>query len=76
MPIYEYLCDRCERTVEVLVRSISEQPQCPDCGGDQLHKEWSLPASPAVRGGGLPVSRGDSGGEACGMPRCCGGGCQ
>ncbi|MFM2001392.1 MAG: hypothetical protein RI963_818 [Planctomycetota bacterium] len=77
MPIYEYTCADCEQTVEVLVRSREEQTECPQCGGHQLNKEWSVPASPAVRGGqALPVSRGDAGGQACGMPRCCGGGCQ
>ena len=70
MPIYEYTCADCEQTVEVLVRSREEQTECPQCGGHQLNKEWSVPASPAVRGGqALPVSRGDAGGQACGMPR-------
>lgn len=77
MPLYEYSCDSCEGTVEVLVRSQTERPTCPVCGDDRLHKLLSVPASPAVRGGqSLPVSRGDSGGESCGAPRCCGGGCQ
>lgn len=78
MPLYEYQCDACQQTVEVLVRSQAERPSCPVCGTDRLEKLLSVPASPAVRsGGGLPVaSRGDSATQACGAPRCCGGGCQ
>lgn len=77
MPLYEYHCDGCDQTVEVLVRSQADRPSCPECGGDSLHKELSVPASPAVRGGqSLPVSRAGSGGESCAAPRCCGGGCQ
>ncbi len=78
MPLYEYQCDACQQTVELLVRNQSEQPSCPLCGADRLEKLLSVPASPTVRsGGGLPVaSRGESAGESCGAPRCCGGGCQ
>ena len=78
MPLYEYQCDACQQTVEVLVRSQAAQPSFPVCGTDRLEKLFSVPASPAIRsGGGLPVaSRGDSAAQACGAPRCCGGGCQ
>ncbi|QDV68403.1 Zinc ribbon domain protein [Rosistilla carotiformis] len=74
MPIYEYQCESCGHAVEVLLRRFDEQPECPDCGGSKLDKLMSVPASPSTGGGGqLPVA---SSGEACGMPRCCGGGCQ
>lgn len=76
MPIYEYQCDGCGHAVEVLLRRPDEQPECPDCGGTKLEKQMSVFAAQSSSGGSskqLPVS---SGGEACGMPRCCGGGCQ
>ena len=76
MPLYEYQCDACQRTVELLVRNPSEKPSCPVCGDDHLEKVLSVPASPAVRGGGLPVARSQSADTSCGAPRCCGGGCQ
>lgn len=72
MPIYEYECKTCDHTIELLLRSSSDQPVCPECGESELEKVFSVPASPAVRdGSSLPVS----GGESCGAPRCCGGGC-
>ncbi|QDT11537.1 FmdB family zinc ribbon protein [Planctomycetes bacterium K23_9] len=74
MPLYEYECKKCDSTVEVLVRSRDEQAECPDCGGKKLTRLMSATASPAMKfGGTLPMA---SGGEACGAPRCCGGGCQ
>lgn len=77
MPLYEYECDACQQTVEVLVRSQNDKPNCPACGADRLEKVFSVPASPAVRGGGgLPVTSSQSEPAACAAPRCCGGGCQ
>jgi putative FmdB family regulatory protein len=42
MPIYEYFCQQCERSFEVLVRS-STRPACPECGSGKLEKLVSLP---------------------------------
>lgn len=44
MPLYEYVCDACRHEVEVLVRSETERPSCPDCGSDRLQKLLSVPA--------------------------------
>ncbi|TWU67023.1 Zinc ribbon domain protein [Crateriforma conspicua] len=72
MPLYEYECKTCEKTVEVLVRNESKEPECPGCGDHDLEKLISVPASPAVKSAGgssLPMA-GD-----CGAPGgCCGGG--
>jgi putative FmdB family regulatory protein len=40
MPIYEYQCPDCRRTVSLLVMRISDPtpPRCPRCGGTQLHR--------------------------------------
>jgi len=72
MPLYEYECKMCDQTVELLIRSSTDKPICPDCGDSKLEKVFSVPSAPAVRDGrALPVSSG----ESCGAPRCCGGGC-
>lgn len=82
MPLYEFECRTCteatgtDSTKEILVRSTSETPICPDCGGEQLVRVMSATAAPAMGGRSLPVSSGSPAGEACGAPRCCGGGCQ
>lgn len=36
MPIYEYICDKCQKKVSVLLRAPSSQPLCPQCGGSGL----------------------------------------
>jgi putative FmdB family regulatory protein len=76
MPLYEFACDGCDQTVELLVRNPADRPTCPTCGDDKLTKLLSVPATPAIRSGsGLPVTRAESIGQSCGAPRCCGGGC-
>ncbi|MGB0759197.1 MAG: FmdB family zinc ribbon protein [Rubripirellula sp.] len=73
MPLYEFECKSCDRIVEVLVRSTSEVSTCPDCGNADFKRLLSVPASPSVaKRSSLPMAGGDS----CGAPRCCGGGCQ
>jgi len=74
MPLYEYDCKSCHHVVEVLVRTSTEKPQCPECGGEELERQISAPASPAIKSGTarLPVA---APGEGCGAPRCCGGFC-
>ena len=43
MPIYEYLCEDCNRIYSFLVRRMDEarQPACPRCGAADLHKQVS-----------------------------------
>lgn len=43
MPIYEYRCARCGERVEVLVRSMSASPVCPECGSRLTEKLFSTP---------------------------------
>ncbi|KAA5539872.1 zinc ribbon domain-containing protein [Roseiconus nitratireducens] len=75
MPLYEYECPRCERTVELLVRSGDEKVACPECGEVKLERLMSAPAAPNMNGSSrsLPTA---GPGEGCGAPRCCGGICQ
>lgn len=78
MPLYEFQCHKCETRFEWLVRhdleSESEQIRCPRCSSHEWERQLSVAAKPQGRSRSLPVAaeRADS----CGMPRCCGGGCQ
>ncbi len=44
MPIYEYQCRNCNRTLQALVMSNKEEKdlKCPNCGGTDLKKLISL----------------------------------
>ena len=71
MPIYEYRCAPCDHTFETLVRSSGDTARCPECGGIDLAKQFSVPAAAqTARGsaGSLPVC--DAGPTSVG----CGGG--
>ncbi|MCH2181972.1 MAG: zinc ribbon domain-containing protein [Mariniblastus sp.] len=70
MPIYEYNCDHCKTDFEFLVRG-NQQPECPDCQGQDVQKLLSVAAAPKSSGS-LPLRDAP---ESCSMPRCCGGGC-
>jgi putative FmdB family regulatory protein len=70
MPLYEYLCEACGASVELLVRG-GEQPKCSGCGSDRLAKQLSAPAAPVVGGSQLPIQQGGN----CGRPQCGSGGC-
>jgi putative FmdB family regulatory protein len=69
MPIYEYVCMKCESHFEELVRN-GEQPDCPDCGASDVMKQFSVFA---MHGASAPAPsfRGPMGGGG----GCCGGGC-
>ncbi len=56
MPIYDFRCPHCDRTFELLV-GLSEKPFCPECGGDNLQKQVSLPAAPGKSAGILANAR-------------------
>jgi putative FmdB family regulatory protein len=67
MPLYEYRCDACGRTCELLIRG-SEKPVCPHCDSPRLAKLLSVVAGPVVKGGGAASSAPPDGG--CGRPQC------
>jgi len=73
MPIYEYICDDCRSDFELLVRS-DEDPTCPTCGGENLCKQFSVPAAHTADSQSLPVCGAPAPG-ACGMPDCRSGRC-
>jgi putative FmdB family regulatory protein len=60
MPIYEYVCARCDHRFETLVRA-STVPECPACHGTELQKQFSV----------FAVSTRDSSGPAA-LPSPCG----
>ncbi len=66
MPIYEYVCGKCNTRFEKLVKSMSsaEAAQCPKCGGRKTSRQFS---SFAV-GAGESKSAGGGHGSGCG---CC-----
>jgi putative FmdB family regulatory protein len=64
MPIYEYVCMKCESHFEELVRG-TEEVHCPDCAATNVSKQFS---SFAVHGTTKVASGGGGGG-------CCGGSC-
>ncbi len=55
MPIYEYSCDKCGLSKEVIQKIGEEAPDCPKCGGGMIKK----PSSPAIvrifGEGGYPI---------------------
>jgi putative FmdB family regulatory protein len=75
MPLYEYHCRECDQQVEILVRSSTEQPACPDCGSDELDRLISVPAAPVMSAGSLPVCAPQPASGGCGRPQCGTGGC-
>ncbi|MEM9186816.1 MAG: zinc ribbon domain-containing protein [Planctomycetota bacterium] len=67
MPLYEYHCRDCDDDVELLIRGDAQQPECPSCGGAELVKLLSVPATP-VADGAAPDREPPTGpcGSACG----------
>jgi len=75
MPIYEYNCSKCESEFEILVRG-DATPECPNCGGIELAKLFSVPAAHSSGTNDLPVCQPAPPSGGCGLPQCGMGGCQ
>lgn len=65
MPIYEYVCTRCQHAFEALVYG-SERPRCPQCESQELEKQFS---AFAPRGETQPERGAPGGCGTCGDPR-------
>ncbi|MFW6169815.1 MAG: FmdB family zinc ribbon protein [Planctomycetota bacterium] len=52
MPIYEYVCSKCDHEFELLIRG-DESPACPACGAKRVNKRISAPSAHS-RGGATP----------------------
>ena len=69
MPMYEYVCKKCDHPFEALVLG-DETVECPECHSLKLEKVFSVPGAPKVNSSGaLPVSC-ESNLPPCG-PGCC-----
>ncbi len=64
MPLYEYACEKCEHTFEMLVYG-GDKVECPECASAKVKQLLSVPARPAS----LPTSSCGEG-PPCGAPWC------
>jgi putative FmdB family regulatory protein len=71
VPIYEYVCMKCESHFEELVRN-EEDPPCPDCGGQKVSRQLSVFASVAAGDQPAPSFKPSGGGGCCGGSCGCG----
>jgi putative FmdB family regulatory protein len=67
VPIYEYVCMKCESHFEELVRN-GETPSCPDCSSAKVQKQFSTFATHGAQSA-------PSFGQTAAGGGCCGGGC-
>jgi putative FmdB family regulatory protein len=72
MPLYEFVCEKCDEAFETLVRG-GEQAACPKCGSAKLNKQFSVPAAHVSGGSSLPMT--DRPPMGCSRPGCGPGGC-
>jgi putative FmdB family regulatory protein len=70
MPIFEYVCDDCQKPFERLVQK-DEKVECPCCHGDHLSKQYSTFGMSNGSGKSLPIYNGGGGGCGC-TPSSCG----
>jgi len=56
MPLFDFLCEDCGTTSELLVRA-NALPSCPKCGGAQMTKLLSIPAAPGKSKGIISRAR-------------------
>jgi len=66
MPIYEYVCKKCECAFEAFVHG-SRKAECPDCGSKALEKKCPVFAAPPGRDDDPMPGPGACG--TCGDPR-------
>lgn len=52
MPLYEYVCEKCGRVFEELVRG-DEAVRCPQCQSERVERLISVPARP--QSGAVPL---------------------
>jgi putative FmdB family regulatory protein len=45
MPLFDYQCENCGKIVELLIKDLSDQPQCTYCGSFKLKKLISAHSS-------------------------------
>ena len=68
MPIFEYVCEKCDHEFEALVYG-SEKPECPKCHGKKLTAQLSVFAVAAKGSSSSASASPVSGCGTCGDPR-------
>jgi putative FmdB family regulatory protein len=68
MPLYEYVCAKCEHAFETLVYE-GDEVECPECASRRVERQLSVPGLPQVKGG-APSPCGDPSLPPCGAPGC------
>lgn len=56
MPLYDFHCETCDTTSEMLLRS-SDTPYCPKCGSAEMIKQLSIPCPPGKSKGIIARAR-------------------
>jgi putative FmdB family regulatory protein len=64
MPLYAYTCQQCDHSFEALVFD-GDEVHCPQCQGQELAKQWGVPARPRTASTALPLPC-QSDGPPCG----------
>jgi len=67
MPIYEYVCKKCDHAFELLVHG-DTVAECPECKSRKLEKQHSV-FSASVRDGSSALAPSASPCGSCGNPR-------
>jgi len=44
MPLYDYICQKCENKFEALVRKPEETVECPKCKSEETERQLSSPS--------------------------------
>jgi len=70
MPIYEYVCQECNRPFERIVLRQTEPISCPNCGSKRNTLQYSVVNTPNKSGNGGATSMSGSGGGCCGPSGC------
>jgi len=68
MPIFEYVCEKCDHEFETLVYG-SEKPECPKCHGKKLTAQLSVFAVAAKGSSSSASASPVRGCGTCGDPR-------
>jgi putative FmdB family regulatory protein len=68
MPLFDYVCAKCEHIFEELVFG-TETVECPQCHSQDVQRQLGMPARPQSSTPGLPMAC-NSEGSPCGAPWC------
>ncbi len=68
MPLYEYVCRKCDHPFEALVFGAADETTCPKCESAKVEKQLSAPAPPPQPS---PTRGGREGREAASLPMGC-----